>query len=286
MARQALGKGLDALIPGSRAKTAATASAQKGSAELPINDIKPNPNQPRKHFTPEKMQEMIESVKKNGVITPILVKESGNKYELIAGERRFIAAQRAGLKMIPAVIKHVTPALQLELGLVENLMREDLNPIEVAMAYKNLMEEYKMTQEQVADKIGVNRASVANTVRILRLPAEVQQYIVNGDLDLGHAKVLAGVDDKNRQKALANLAVKKSLSVRELEALTSRTDIKKASSAKKPSSAEMKRVEDKMKLHFGTKVSVRGDYKKGRIEIEYYSPEDFERILEILKINI
>jgi ParB family chromosome partitioning protein len=285
MARQALGKGLSALIPASKARSG-EAAAQKGIAEIAINDIKANPNQPRKHFTSEKMQELIESIKKNGVITPILIKEVGDKYELIAGERRFMAAQRAGLKLIPAVVKHVSSAQQLELGLVENLLREDLNPIEIALAYKNLMEEYKMTQEQIADKLGVNRASVANMVRMLKLPAEVQQYIVNGDLDLGHGKVLAGINDPGRQKALANLAVKKNLSVRELEALASKTDLKKSSPAKKQSSVEMKRVEDKLKLHFGTKVSVKGDYKKGRLEIEYYNSEDFDRILEILKIHI
>ncbi len=283
MARQALGKGLGALIPGAKSKN--SGADNKGFSEIAIAEIKPNPNQPRKHFTPEKMQEMIESIKRNGVLSPILVREMGNKYEIIAGERRFIAAQRAGLKAVPVVIKHVSPAQQQEYALIENIIREDLNPVEVAIAYKSLMEEHKLTQEQIADRLGVNRASVANTVRILKLPQEVQSYIVNGQLEFGHAKVLAGVDDKSRQKVLANMAVKRGLSVRELEAMISKPAGKK-SSGKKATSTEMKRVEDKLKLHFGTKVSVKGDYKKGKIEVEYYSSEDFDRILEILKIHM
>lgn len=282
MARQALGKGLEALIPGLRSKTSAVPA--KGASEISINDIRANPNQPRKRFAPEKLEELIKSVKAKGVIEPLIVKEVGNKYELIAGERRFIAAQRAGLKTVPVVIKNVSPAEQLEIGLIENIMRQDLNPVEEALAFKNLMESYKCTQEELSDRIGTNRANVANIVRILKLPAEIQQFIINEELTLGHAKVLLGVEDKVKQRQIAEQAVRKGLSVRDIEAMLDKAPSKK-SSAKQQSSAEMKSVENKMKLHFGTKVSIKGNYKKGTIVIEYYNSEDFERITEIMRIK-
>jgi ParB family transcriptional regulator, chromosome partitioning protein len=282
MARQALGKGLEALIPGSRSKTAAV--PVKGTPEISINDIRANPNQPRKRFAPEKLEELIKSVKSKGILEPLIVKESGNKYELIAGERRFIAAQRAGLKTVPVIIKNVSPAEQLEIGLIENIMRQDLNPVEEAKAFKDLMEMYKYTQEELSDRLGINRANVANIIRVLKLPAEVQQYIMNEELSLGHAKVLLGVEDKIKQRQMAEQAVRKGLSVRDLEALLGKMPSKKTG-AKQQVSAEMKSVENKMKLHFGTKVSIKGNYKKGVIVIEYYNSEDFERITEIMRIK-
>jgi ParB family chromosome partitioning protein len=282
MARQALGKGLEALIPGSRSK--ASSVQAKGASEISINDIRANPNQPRKRFAPEKLEELIKSVRAKGVIEPLIVKEVGNKYELIAGERRFIAAQRAGLKSVPVVIKNVSPAEQLEIGLIENIMRQDLNPVEEALAFKNLMESYKCTQEELSDRIGTNRANVANVIRVLKLPAEIQQYIINEELTLGHAKVLLGVEDKGKQRQLADQTVRKGLSVRDLEALLEKSPAKK-SGAKQQASAEMKSIENKMKLHFGTKVSIKGNYKKGTIVIEYYNSEDFERITEIMRIK-
>jgi len=282
MARQALGKGLEALIPGSRSK--ASSAPARGSLEISINDIRANPNQPRKRFAPEKLEELIKSVKSRGVIEPLIVKETGNKYELIAGERRFIAAQRAGLKVVPVIIKNVSPAEQLEIGLIENIMRQDLNPVEEAFAFKNLMESYKCTQEELSDRIGINRANVANIIRVLKLPAEIQQYIINEELSLGHAKVLLGVEDRVKQRQLADQTVRKGLSVRDLEAMLEKSPSKK-SGAKQQASAEMKSIENKMKLHFGTKVSIKGSYKKGTIVIEYYNSEDFERITEIMRIK-
>src|ERR1035437_6767624 len=282
MARQALGKGLEALIPGSRSK--ASSAPVRGSLEISINDIRANPNQPRKRFAPEKLEELIKSVKSRSVIEPLIVKETGNKYELIAGERRFIAAQRAGLKVVPVIIKNVSPAEQLEIGLIENIMRQDLNPVEEAFAFKNLMESYKCTQEELSDRIGINRANVANIIRVLKLPAEIQQYIINEELSLGHAKVLLGVEDRVKQRQLADQTVRKGLSVRDLEGILEKSPSKK-SGAKQQASAEMKSIENKMKLHFGTKVSIKGSYKKGTIVIEYYNSEDFERITEIMRIK-
>lgn len=282
MARQALGKGLEALIPGSKSK--ASSAPSRGASEISINDIRANPNQPRKRFAPEKLEELIKSVRAKGILEPLIVKEVGNKYELIAGERRFIAAQRAGLKAVPVIIKNVSSAEQLEIGLIENIMRQDLNPVEEAVAFKNLMESYKCTQEELSDRIGTNRANVANIVRVLKLPAEIQQYIINEELSLGHAKVLLGVEDKVKQRQLAEQSVRKGLSVRDLEGLLEKSPSKK-SAAKPQASAEMKSIENKMKLHFGTKVSVKGNYKKGTIVIEYYNSEDFERITEIMRIK-
>jgi ParB family chromosome partitioning protein len=286
MARQALGKGLEALIPGSKSRAAVSGGAQKGFLEIALNDIRPNPNQPRKRFAPEKLEELIRSVKSKGVIEPLIVKENGGRFELIAGERRFIAAQRAGLKVVPVIIKNVSSAEQLEIGLIENIMRQDLNPVEEAIAFKNLMESYKCTQEELADRIGTNRVNLANVIRVLKLPAEVQQYLINEELSLGHAKVLLGVEDKSKVKLMADQAVRRSLSVRELEALIEKSGQKKTQGRQSQGvSAEMKSVENKLKIRFGTKVSIKGGYKKGAIHIEYYNPEDFERIIEILDIK-
>ncbi len=280
MTRQALGKGLGALIPG-----AGKSQDIKGSVmQVNIGDIKANPVQPRKTFSPEKMEEMIKSVREKGVILPIILKETGGKYEIVAGERRFIAAARAGLKTVPAIIKNVSSMEQLEIALIENIHREDLNPIEEAMAYKNLMEGMGLTQEQLADKLGKNRATVANLVRLLKLPKPVQDYLAAGEIEAGHAKVLLGLEDQSRMKAVCELVVKRGMSVRELEAML-RKSSKASGRAGKTATPEMRSIEQKLKHFFGTKVSVKGNYKKGKIEVEYYSAEDLERILEALDIK-
>ncbi len=278
MARQALGKGLDALISG------AAKEKQKGIMTVDIENIKSNTMQPRKTFSPEKLDELIKSIKEKGVIQPVIIKEIGDdKYELIAGERRFRAAERAGLKSIPAVVKNVSPVEQLEIALIENIQREDLNPVEEAQAYKQLMEGYSLNQEDLADKIGKNRATVTNILRLLKLPAEIQRYLVTGEISTGHAKVLLGLEETGRQKAYAEQVIKKSLSVRELENLIKKESAKKAPKVKVVM-PEIKAVEDSLKLKFGTKARIKGSYKKGKIVIEYYNREDFERILELLGI--
>jgi len=215
----------------------------------------------------------------------VIVKESGGKYELIAGERRFIAAQRAGLKTIPAIIKNVTATEQLALAMVENIQREDLNPVEEAVGYKNLMEIKGLTQEQLADELGKNRATVANLLRLLRLPAEVTRYIVTGEISTGHGKLLLGFEDKSRQKAVCEQIVRRRLTVRETEKLINKTK-KKKPEKKDIKTSEMKDIEQKLKHIFGTKVNIKGDYRKGKIEIEYYNQEVFESILEVLKIKL
>lgn len=283
MARQALGKGLGALIPTAKRNQP---SVKAAAEELEISEIRANPNQPRKTFTPEKLDELIKSVKKKGVITPIVVKDAGGKYEIIAGERRFIAAQRAGLRKIPVVIRNVSNTEQMELALIENIQREDLNPVEEAAAYKQLMEAKKLTQEELADELSKSRVYVANSVRLLKLSKSVQEMIMKGEITAGHAKVLLGIDDQAKQRIMAEAVVIKGLSVRDLEKALKKTKNSKSSKSKSGSSLpELKSIENKMKLMFGTKVSVKGDYKKGKIEIEYYSQEDLERILDALRIN-
>jgi ParB family chromosome partitioning protein len=276
MARQALGKGLDALISG------AAKEKQKGIMTIEIENIKSNIMQPRKTFNPEKLDELIKSIKEKGVIQPVIVKElEEGKYELIAGERRFRAAERAGLRSIPAVVKNVSPVEQLEIALIENIQREDLNPVEESQAYKQLMEGYRLTQEELADKLGKNRATVTNILRLLKLPSEIQRYLVTGEISTGHAKVLLGIEEASKQKAYSEQVVKKSLSVRELENLIKKESRKRPAKIK-PVMPEIKTIEDNLKLKFGTKARIKGSYKKGKIEIEYYNKEDFERIMELL----
>jgi ParB family chromosome partitioning protein len=202
---------------------------------------------------------------------------------LIVGERRFIAAQRAGLQTVPAIIKNVSSVEQMEIALIENINREDLNPVEEAMAYKQLMEAMHLTQEQLADKLGKNRATVANVLRVLNLPESVRKYIISDEITLGHAKVLLSIEDASRQKALCEQIVKYNLSVRDLEKII-KSGKKTKSKIISSSIPEFKAIEEKLKHFFGTKVRIKGKYKKGRIEIEYYSQEEFERILELLKI--
>jgi ParB family transcriptional regulator, chromosome partitioning protein len=281
MARQALGKGLEALIPGAKK----IQDGKSGIMHINVSDIRANPNQPRKTFSSEKMDELIRSIKEKGIIEPIIVKEAGDKYELVVGERRFIAATRAGLKSVPAIIKNVSTIEQFEIALIENIQREDLNPVEEALAYKSLMEGMRLTQEEFADKIGKNRATVANLLRILKLPRTVQDYIMSGDISTGHAKVLLGIEDVSKLKAMCEQIVKRGLSVRDLEAFLNK-EKKDRPAGTKADISEMRGIEEKLKHLFGTKVKVKGSYKKGRVEIEYYSQEDLERILETLNIKL
>lgn len=281
--RRALGKGLDALLP-----SGPKASGKKEVAvELRLNEIQPNKSQPRERITPEELNELIKSVKEEGVIEPIVVAEIGpDKYEIIAGERRYTAAERAGLKTIPArVLKNLTPLDRFRLALVENIHRQDLNPIEEAKGYKALMDGYDWTQEEVADKLGKNRVTVANAVRLLKLSDEIQGYIKEKKIQPGHGKVLLGVDDKGKQRSLCEQAIINGWSVRDLEKAVSKSGAK-AAKPKKGQDPELRAVEDRMKHIFGTKVTVKGTYKKGKIEIEYYNKEIFEGILEKLKIKI
>ena len=278
--KKGLGKGLGALL------TDENSSIDSDSiVELKIMDVEPNRNQPRKTFDEENIAELADSIKQNGIITPILVTEAENGYySIIAGERRWRAAKIAGLKTIPAIIKKLDNEKLYEISLIENLQREDLSPVEEALGYKKLMEDYNLTQEDVSYKVSKSRSSVANALRLLNLPEDVLKLLEENKISVGHAKVLLSVQDEKEQIKLANLVFENTLSVRELE-----SEIKKLN---KP--AKKKKEEDlNVKLAFqsmekiisdslGTKVKILNKNNKGKIQIEYYSSGDLERIAKII----
>jgi len=284
--RKGLGRGLDALI--SSANT--VEEAKNSVVELKINDIDPNTRQPRKTFDQERLEALAESIKEHGVVQPIIVKSEGSRYVIVAGERRWRAAKLAGLKTIPAIIKDMTSREVMEIALIENLQREDLNPIEEAEAYQRLIEEYSMTQEEVAKLVGKSRTAVANSVRLLSLSKEIKEMITDGRLTSGHARALITVSDEKKQLNLANQIIEKGLNVRDAEKLASMEDKKQKKNRKqKPAdriAAEFKNLEDKLRSVYGTKVSLYDGNGKGKIVIEYYSDEEFDRIIDLLLNNV
>jgi ParB family chromosome partitioning protein len=278
MQKQALGKGLGALIPDLSALDDNDRKAL-GIHEIELDKIVPNEYQPRKVFDDEKLKELAASIKEQGVIQPVIVHRAGSGYELIAGERRWRASRLAGLKTIPALVKEATKRELLEMALIENIQREDLNPLEAAEAYKRLQDEFKLTQEDLARRVGKERSTVTNFLRLLGLPKEVKHDLATGALSMGHAKALLSLERVRDQVQAALMIVKKGLSVREAEALASR--LKNPPKEKKARlSHELKAVEEKLKKALGTKVSISAKSNGGRIVIEYYSSEELDRILE------
>jgi ParB family chromosome partitioning protein len=278
MQKQALGKGLGALIP----DLSALGDDEKkalGIIELALDKIVPNEYQPRKVFNDDKLQELAASIKEQGVIQPIIVHRTGSGFQLIAGERRWRASRLAGLKTIPALVKEATKRELLEMALIENIQREDLNPLEAAEAYKRLQDEFKLTQEDLAKRVGKERSTVTNFLRLLGLPKEVKHDLSTGTLSMGHAKALLSLDRVRDQLQVAAMIVKKGLSVRESEALASRLK-NPPKERKSRQHQELKAVEEKLRKALGTKVSITSKAKGGRIVIEYYSPEELDRILE------
>ncbi len=279
--KKGLGKGLSALL------TDENSSIDFDSiTEIKIIDIEPNQGQPRKDFDEEKLTELAASIKLYGVLSPILVKKSDNGYyQIIAGERRWRASKLAGLKTIPAIIKKDENLKAFELALIENLQREDLNPIEEALGYRKLMNEYGLTQDQVSEKMSKSRSSVANSLRLLNLPAEVIDFIEKGKLTVGHAKVLLSVNNPDVIINLANKAVNEKISVRELEELIKKS--KKNPKTKKEIDLNLKlafeTIEKNVSAVLGTKVKIIDNNNKGKIQIEYYSAKDLERILKIIE---
>jgi ParB family chromosome partitioning protein len=278
MQKQALGKGLGALIPDLSTLDDRVKKAL-GIMEIELDKIVPNEYQPRKVFNDDKLKELAASIKEQGVIQPVIVHRAGTGYQLIAGERRWRASRIAGLKTIPSLVKEATKREFLEMALIENIQREDLNPLEAAEAYKRLQDEFKLTQEDLAKRVGKERSTVTNFLRILHLPKEVKQELASGALSMGHAKALLSLERVRDQILAAASIVKKGLSVREAEALASR--LKNPPKEKKArQSLELHDVEEKLKKSLGTKVSIIAKAKGGRIVIEYYSPEELDRILE------
>ena len=278
MQKQALGKGLGALIPDLSILDDKEKKAL-GIIEIELDKIIPNEYQPRKVFNDEKLRELAASIKEQGVIQPVIVHRSGAGYQLIAGERRWRAARLAGLKTIPALVKEATKREFLEMALIENIQREDLNPLEAAEAYKRLQDEFKLTQEDLAKRVGKERSTVTNFLRLLGLPKEIKQELATGALTLGLAKAILSLERLRDQLHAAVMIVKIGLSVREAEVLSSR--LKNPPKEKKARlSYELKSIEEKLREALGTKVIITAKSKGGRIVVEYYSTEELERIVE------
>ena len=269
--KTALGKGLEALIP------------DKGDEViyLDIDRIFPGEQQPRKTFKDDPLKELAVSIKEKGVLQPVIVSRAGDgTFRLVAGERRWRAATIAGLKKIPALIKNVASKDSLEIALIENIQREDLNPIEAAEAFNRLMTEHSLTQEELSDKVGKDRATIANYLRLLKLPDEVKSLMYNGSLSMGHAKAILSMEGRIQQIEAAGKIIRKGLSVREAELLSKK--ISKPRLSNPPKDPQISSLEEKLIKSLGTKVRILHKGKKGQIEIEYYSLEELEKLLEIL----
>ena len=282
--KPALGKGLSALIPDKHVRAKAAPGSNE-ILELDIRSIVPNEYQPRTIFRDDALNDLVASIKEKGIIQPVIArKTSNNSFQLIAGERRWRAAKLAGLKTVPAVIKDAAPMEALELALIENIQREDLNPIETAGAFDRLIKDFNLTHDDLSRKVGKDRATVTNYMRILKLPLEIRKWIADSSLSLGHAKALLQVENQRNQILIAKKIIHKGLSVREAEALCKKGPAgKTASKTKTAKDPQIAMLEEKMIQSLGTKVRlVHKSNKKGRIEIEYYSLEELDRILEIL----
>ena len=277
--KKGLGRGLDALISSTN-----TLDEGRSIVEIRINEVEPNIEQPRKVFDQEKLETLAESIKEHGVVQPIIVRKEGSRYVIVAGERRWRASKIAGLKTIPVIIKDLSAREVMEIALIENLQREDLNPIEEAEAYQKLMEEYEMTQEDVAKIVGKSRAAIANSVRLLTLTNEIKEMLLDGRITSGHARTLITIPDMERQNELAKEIVEKNLSVREIEKLAA-LENKKSALRKKPISKnniEVTNLEEKLRTAYGTKINLVRGKNKGKIVFEYYSNDEFDRIIDIL----
>lgn len=279
MEHRALGKGLNALIP--------ETAQEKGSRVLVLNvtQIKPNPFQPRENFSAEEMEELVGSIREKGVIQPVLVRARPEGYELIAGERRLRAARMLNMHEVPAIIKDVDDKDSLELALIENIQRQNLNAIEEARAYQYLVDKYQMTQDEISQVMGKARVSVTNILRLLKLPTEVQDEIKNGRISFGHGRALLEVEDVNRQRFLTQIAISKSLSVRELENLIKNLRPRKSKLTVKVGTVDptVAVLETQLQQVLATKVKIVKRKKRGRIVVEFYSQEDLERIVDKMR---
>ncbi|MDO4318169.1 MAG: ParB/RepB/Spo0J family partition protein [Lachnospiraceae bacterium] len=292
--KKGLGKGLDSLISNKidhDIKKTVEEKKQDVSREtfLPLSKIEPNREQPRHHFDEAALKELADSIKVHGIIQPLVVRESGTQYEIIAGERRFRAAHLAGLKEVPVLIKNYSEQELYEIALIENLQREDLNAIEEAVAYKKLMEEYHLTQELVAERVSKSRVAITNALRLLKLDDRVQEMIIQKQLSAGHARALLSLEDGEQQYQLALEIQNQKLSVREVEKRVHALLHPPEPKEKKGNAAEdaiYAAYEEKLKSVMGTKVNIqRKDKNTGKIEIEYYSVEEFERLMQIFQVE-
>jgi len=309
MAKKAgLGRGLDALFAdlapveessSSRADGRETAVKASEAAEtedrvlyVDINDIRPNSAQPRKNFDEEKLSELASSITANGVIQPLIVRESTNGYELVAGERRWRAARMSGLRTVPCIVRNFDDRQNAIVAIIENMQREDLDPIEEALGLKSMTEKYGFTQEQVSASLGRSRTYITNSIRLLKLPEEIQQYVSSGQMSAAHGRTIINIPDKAKQKEIADKIIRNDLSVRATERLAEkvkdelrpeRKRRKKAGEDGKAKTAEITAVERELMTLLGTKVNITGDENKGRIELEYYSLDELNRLIDAMR---
>ena len=308
--KSGLGRGLDALFADAapiieEPAAAETPSKVKGKKEkavttesedrvlyIDINDIKPNSAQPRKNFDEEKLAELANSIRANGVIQPLIVRESASGYELVAGERRWRASRQAGLRTVPCILRNFDDRQNAIVAIIENMQREDLDPIEEALGLKSMTEKYGFTQEQVSESLGRSRTYIANSIRLLKLPEEIQQYVSSGQMSAAHGRTIINIPDKAKQKEIADKIIRNDLSVRATERLAEkvkdelkpeRRRRKKAAADDKAKSAEIAAVERELMTLTGTKVRIDGDDSKGKIELEYYSLDELNRLIDTLR---
>lgn len=282
-----LGKGLEALfndVEISAHDSGGDADHHEGILYLDINDIKPNSKQPRKSFPDDKIDELARSIETHGIIQPIMVRTAGEGYEIVAGERRWRAARRANLKQVPCIVRELTEEQNMLVAIIENMQREDLNPMEEAEALNQMITNYGLTQEEVSKSVGKSRPYITNALRLLKLPPDIQEMVVQGELTNGHARAILGVKEEKRQHYLANRVFKEGLSVRETEALVNKENegpVKRVAKARSKN-REITDMEEELKTALGTKVAINHGARRGKIEIEYYSREELERLLEML----
>ena len=293
--KRGLGKGLSALLPEENAENenagyskpvSKEAETRAGEILIPIEKLIPNPNQPRKHFDTAELAELADSIRQQGIIQPVIAEDAGDGgYIIIAGERRTRAAKLAGLKEIPAILRKYSEEKRMVVSLIENIQRSNLNPIEEAEAYRQLMEAEHLSQDEAAVRVGKNRATVANTLRLLKLSKEMQESLRKGDLSAGHARAVLSVNSIKNQDLLFREILKKNLSVREAEKLAALLSGEEKKSKKAPPpgrTPDLDAIEEKFLNRLGTKVKIKGDLKRGTIEIDYYSMEDLNRLYELL----
>ncbi|PRX42130.1 ParB family chromosome partitioning protein [Planifilum fimeticola] len=280
MGSKRLGKGLGALLP------SVDVTEDDVVNEVDISELRANPYQPRKQFDPDSLEELAESIKEHGIIQPLVVRKSIHGYEIVAGERRFRAGKKAGLTKVPVVIRDFTDEQMMEIALIENLQREDLNPMEIANAYKKLMDHFSMTQEELAARVGKSRPHVANFLRLLQLPSAIQEDVSRGTLSMGHARALLGVKEPDVQMKLAEKVKREGASVRQLEEWIQQINqngIKKKPKKVEKVEPQIKRYEEMLQETFNTPVRIRHGKRKGKIEIEYFSQSELERLVELLQ---
>ena len=287
-----LGRGLDALFADQAPvynpvkeenETAAAEPGVNAVVYININDIKPNENQPRKTFTEEKLNELAASITEHGIIQPLVVRKNKGAYEIVAGERRWRAARKAELKEVPCIIREFTDEENMLVAIIENMQREDLNPIEEAEGLNQMIKTYGLTQEEVSKSVSKSRPYITNALRLLKLPEEIKNLVMEGKLTTGHARALINIDNKKLQADLCRKIVEEGLSVRKVEELARNEAKPKKKPAKKVKSADTLHVESELKSIFGTKVSIEQKGKKGTIQLEYYSTEELNRLIELLK---